>query len=140
MHRQTEKNAYRGARVREGDERIKRGEKGKKREIKRVTKVAPIALSAPFLGDLLRFCRNPIALSAIKPESCPVKGWYGGRRAKTESVTIGKEAEREREKFSLRCRVEKKGVVKYRGTPERGEKGAPLCVALLRGTSRSSSW
>lgn len=42
---------------------------------KRVTKAAPIALSAPFLEDLLRFCRNPIALSAIKPESCPVKGW-----------------------------------------------------------------
>lgn len=88
----------------------KRGGEGRKREIKRVTKVAPIALSAPFLGDLLRFCRNPIALSAIKPESCPVKGWYGGRRAKTESVTIGEERGRERERgFSPRRRVEERG-------------------------------
>lgn len=85
MHWQTGKNAYKGA-----------GEKGRsgEREIKRVTKAAPIVLSAPFLEDLLRFCRNPIALSAIKPESCPVKGWYGGRRARTESVTIGEERER----------------------------------------------
>lgn len=140
MHRQTEKNAYKGATEKEEGEGKRGRGRGRKGEIKRVTKVAPIALSAPFLGDLLRFCRNPIALSAIKPESCPVKGWYGGRRAKTEPVTIGEEREREGEKFSPRCRVEEKGVVKYRGTPERGEKGAPLCAALLRRTSRSSSW
>lgn len=59
-------------------ERGRHGGAGKEegeKETKRVTKAAPIALSAPFLEDLLRFCRNPIAPSAIKPEPCPVKGW-----------------------------------------------------------------
>lgn len=59
-----------GERARRGEER----EREKKRD-KKSEKAAPIALSAPFLEDLLRFCRNPIVLSAIKPESCPVKGW-----------------------------------------------------------------
>lgn len=68
-----------------------------------MTKAAPIALSAPFLEDLLRFCRNPIAPSAIKPEPCPVKGWWEGRRARAGSVTMGG-----KEEFARR-RVEERG-------------------------------
>lgn len=71
--RQTGKSAYK--RAGEKEKGVEGKGKERKKETKRVTKVAPIALSAPFLEDLLRFCRNPIALSAIKPESCPVKGW-----------------------------------------------------------------
>lgn len=79
LHRRTEKFISEGAR-----------ERGREGETKRVTKAAPIALSAPFLEDLLRFCRNPIAPSAIKPEPCPVKGWAGRAKGKSgESVTIG---------------------------------------------------
>lgn len=112
-------------------------EKGRRREregeTKRVTKAAPIALSAPFLEDLLRFCRNPIAPSAIKPESCPVKGWYGGRRARTESVTIGEE----REGSSLLAGAWRKGGGKVqRGSGKRRKRRTSVC-ALLRRTSSS---
>jgi len=48
-------------------------------------------------------------------------------RAKGENG-VGNNRGRKREKFSPRRRVVERGVVKYRGASEKGEKGAPLCV------------
>lgn len=107
------------------------------------TKVAPIVLSAPFLEDLLRFCRNPIAPSAIKSEPYSVKGWQGGRRARRRefAVTMGG---REELLALVGCMEERGWLVKYRGALREREKKVQcriwLCLLCLCETSWSSSY